>query len=138
MATELLARLRDLGVEYEVCGEKLRLNAPPGAVSEELRATLREHKQEIVRRLQVEEAEERFRAGKSVVIIWSGVLNEKVALVAKEEAKRLVPEGLVTYTANEVCRLGAANLGAEALRIVHSAKKHVDGTIEEIEPEGSE
>ncbi|HET9913458.1 MAG TPA: amino acid adenylation domain-containing protein [Anaerolineales bacterium] len=45
---ELLSTLRKLGVEITVEEEKLRLNAPKGAISAELREEIAAHKQEIL------------------------------------------------------------------------------------------
>ncbi|HVR95062.1 MAG TPA: amino acid adenylation domain-containing protein [Thermoanaerobaculia bacterium] len=47
-AAELLFRLRDLGVEVWNEGEKLRLNAPMGVLTPELRTELSDHKAEIL------------------------------------------------------------------------------------------
>ena len=47
-ATELLGELRALGVDVTLEGERLRLIAPPGRVSTELREELARHKAEII------------------------------------------------------------------------------------------
>ena len=57
-----------------------------------------------------------YRNGKIVVIIWSGALHEKVALVAKEEATGLAPMGMVMYTAAEVEKLRGPDLADDAMR----------------------
>lgn len=138
----------------------LRIRAPRGTITPELREALLTAKPAIIDllrgdtcdpvvedepahslgaadRAEDEDQVQRFRDGKNVVVIWSGVLNEKVALVATEEAKRLVPEAIVTYTSDEVKRLGSLNLGAEALRLMHAAKKAIHGVVDEVEPDDS-
>lgn len=81
---------------------------------------------------------EHFREDKSVVIIWSGTLNEKVGIVATEETRGLAPVGMVCYSAGEIEELGRVNLGAEALRQVHRLKRDFDGLVVEAEPEAAE
>ncbi|MDT9701393.1 MupA/Atu3671 family FMN-dependent luciferase-like monooxygenase [Streptomyces sp. P17] len=45
---DLLHRLREAGIELWAEGEKLRFSAPPGALTDELRAALREHRDEVL------------------------------------------------------------------------------------------
>ena len=47
-ATELLAELHSRGVVLEAAGERLRYDAPKGALTPELRAALAEHKAELL------------------------------------------------------------------------------------------
>ncbi|MDN5863893.1 MAG: thioesterase domain-containing protein [Gammaproteobacteria bacterium] len=48
-AAELLSELRELDVQVELDGDRLRLRAPKGALSDDHRRQLREHKAEIVK-----------------------------------------------------------------------------------------
>lgn len=70
-ASELLRELRESGVQVEASGLTLRVDAPKEADTEELRATLHEHKRALIRLLERERKrlEEADRRG--LVIRWA-------------------------------------------------------------------
>ena len=70
-ARALLEELRTRDVRLEPDGLTLRVDAPAGAVTDELRATLREHKRDLIRLLERERKrlEEANRRG--LVVRWS-------------------------------------------------------------------
>lgn len=71
-ARALLEELRTRDVRLEPDGLTLHVDAPAGAVTDELRATLREHKRDLIRLLERERKrlEEADRRG--LVIKWAG------------------------------------------------------------------
>ena len=53
-AAQLLSDLRDRGVELTSAGGKLRYGAPPGALTDDLRAAMQAHKAELLVLLELE------------------------------------------------------------------------------------
>lgn len=51
---ELLTSLRQRGIKVSVTGDRLRIETPPGAVTEELRIALARHKRELLDRLRAQ------------------------------------------------------------------------------------
>lgn len=70
-ARALLEELRNRDVRLEADGLTLRVDAPAGAATDELRATLREHKRDLIRLLERERKrlEEADRRG--LIIKWA-------------------------------------------------------------------
>lgn len=50
-AVALLRRLREAGCELQAEGDRLRVNAPKGVLTDELRSLIRQHKPELLRLL---------------------------------------------------------------------------------------
>ncbi|MFI0487359.1 non-ribosomal peptide synthase/polyketide synthase [Actinomadura sp. 9N215] len=71
-AVDLLTRLRDLGVGIQLEGENLRLRAPRGVLTQELREQLATHRAEILTFLR-QSGERRHRGGDPIPAVQAGV-----------------------------------------------------------------
>ncbi|MBX6763931.1 MAG: hypothetical protein IRY88_09670 [Rubrobacteraceae bacterium] len=67
----LLEELRERDIQLEADGLLLHVNAPAGAVTEELRAVLREHKRDLIRHLERERKRLEDADRRGLLIKWS-------------------------------------------------------------------
>ncbi len=151
---ELLADLERLGVAYSVEGQHLRLEAPRGAISDEMRQALKEHKPQIVELLcqrqrapatgghcgepskagrVAEMTLEAFAEAGLILKVRSEVLGCSVLFVSDD-----VPEAAIAgydipiYRAAELRKLALLNPAPHSLRGLHDAKTIFEGTITDV------
>ena len=89
---ELLAKLERLNVKVSLAGDKLRLEAPAGVLTRELREALRQHKPALTALLSGRPVEETF---------WPGVKSN----VYRARQTCLEKEGCLQLTREVDCRL---------------------------------
>jgi len=134
---ELLQTIEQRGATLRVVGDRLAVR-PKSALTDELRAAIRRHREELVARLKPEptwrdctpeEAREELARYKREgwIAIYSAVLGEPIILARDEEAAKAAPAGFVTYTEAEVALLLTAT--PDELRQVHEAKRHFGGRV---------
>src|SRR5690606_22405401 len=134
---ELLQTIERRGATLRVVGDRLAVH-PKSALTDELRAAIRRHREELVARLKPEptwrdctpeEAREEAAAytERGWVAIYSEVLREPIILARDEEAAKVAPTGFVTYTEAEVALLLTAT--PEELRQVHEVKRRFGGRV---------
>lgn len=127
---DLLAELERRNVKLTLAGNKLRLEAPAGVLTPELKETVRRQKPTLIALLEVQEAK-RLLETQGWVVIHSKTLGETV-LWCRDE-KVIIParwRDAVKYTLRELQTLtGNPSLNAEGLKRIHKAKKEFDGKI---------
>lgn len=134
---ELIEKLEGLGVRLEPVGDRLRLDAPEGVISDEVRAELRQRKPEVLRYLS-ERAEwhtlEAHHAllSRGWVVVHAANLPGRPRVLWTVAADTEVPgeyADMVRFTAEELVYITDANLKA-----VYFAKKVFPGALV-VEPE---
>lgn len=127
---DLLAELERLNVKLTLAGDKLRLEAPAGVLTPELKETVRRQKPALIALLEAREAK-RLLEMQGWVAIYSKTLGEAV-LWCRDE-KVIIPtrwRDAVKYTLRELQTLTSnPSLNAEGLKRIHKAKKEFDGKI---------
>jgi hypothetical protein len=132
-AIELLAELDTLGVDLTVDGDTLKIDAPAGVLTDDLRQAIKENKAEIISLLRkLEQARvERLLNEYGWVAIYSEALNETVLWCRDERV--IIPtrwRGAVKYTLRELQTLTSnPSLNAEGLKRIHRAKKEFQGKV---------
>src|ERR1700731_486930 len=124
----LLEVLRSRGIRLAPIGDRLRIRAPKGTLTPDLRATISKHKAEILASFrdpetQAAEVAQRLSPdGPGWAAIRSSFLGETVVWV-RDETVVLPPEAtrLVSYTRTELEILSTST--EKALRLIHQAKK---------------
>jgi hypothetical protein len=144
---KLLTECRRRGIELSVNGDKLRVEHPQGAVTDEIREALRRHKPALMELLRgpttedVAEATRQLRA-RGWALLDSAALGEQVALCKDVAAARQhLAKGTVAFTMDEVMLVIDANLPASELHSVIKAKLLVAGVVTKVmvarQPPGS-
>ncbi len=127
---DLLAELERRNVKLTLAGDKLRLDAPAGVLTPELKDAVRRQKPALIALLEAREAK-RLLETQGWVAIYSKTLGETV-LWCRDE-KVIIPtrwRGAVKYTLQELQTLTSnPSLNAEGLKRIHKAKKEFDGKI---------
>lgn len=126
----LLDKLRQLNVKVTLNGDKLRLDAPKGVLTPELKEAVSQQKPALIALLEAQEAK-RLLETQGWVVIHSKTLGEDI-LWCRDE-KVIIPtrwRGAVKYTLQELQTLTSnPSLTAEGLKRIHKAKKEFDGKI---------
>lgn len=139
---ELIETLNKQNVRLLVDKGELKVIAPVGILTDDLKTALREHKSEIVRVLRVddiplplpeslqrtiqkEEAVRLYRE-RGWVQIHSGYLGASIYLV-KSESVKTPDAGILRYTENEV--LALAGLNPDEIKTMHKVKAVFGGNI---------
>ncbi|MGB9792114.1 MAG: hypothetical protein ACPLTR_05990 [Thermacetogeniaceae bacterium] len=133
-AIELFARLASLPVDMERRGEELRITAQPGVLTDDLKRSTAEHKQELIELLRQLETlkTNRLLRERGWVLIHSGVLDETVVW-CRDETISLPAHlsGLPRYTVAELKALVKQPLPAEDdLKLLHRSKVLFGGTFD--------
>ena len=127
---DLLAELKRLNVKVTINGDKLRLEAPAGVLTPEMKEAIRQQKPALIALLEAEEAR-RLLEVQGWVVVYSKAIGEAV-LWCRDE-KVIIPtrwRGAVRYTLRELQTLtNNPDLTAEGLKRIHKAKKEFDGKI---------
>jgi len=127
---DLLAELKRLNVKVTLNGDKLRLDAPKGVLTPELKEVVSQQKPALIALLEAEEAR-RLLEVQGWVVVYSKAIGEAV-LWCRDE-KVIIPtrwRGAVKYTLQELQTLtNNPDLTAEGLKRIHKAKKEFDGKI---------
>jgi hypothetical protein len=137
-ATAILDELDRLGVTVELEGPDI-ICEPGDKIPEHLIPDIREQKQEIVRLLHRGYYRFRFDEGTSleveerevvrqvedigIVLLWSSVLNDFIAIYRTMADKIKVPSGFIPYSHAEIEILFAKDLQERSLRHIHAAKR---------------
>lgn len=89
-ATALLKKLSHLGIRVEASGERLKVHAPPGALTDDLRTVLAAHKQELLKLLRGERDESQQEHDENGRAPYLVLVNGRVGAEAhtKDEAVR--------------------------------------------------
>ena len=132
---DLLAELKRLNVKLSLAGDKLRLEAPAGVLTPELKEAVSQQKPALVALLEAQEAR-RLLEVQGWVVVYSKVLGELVLWLEHENV--VIPSRwsrVVRYTLAEV-RLLTKNpaLDADGLRRLHMAKKMFQGKVKAVIP----
>ena len=139
VASELLSFLISEGCRLVPDGDALRVRDPNKVLNDPLREAIRTHKPRLLEELRREDDDEHnalnvlgmtleeFKQSSLVVKIWSNLLGEQIALVSHKELSGQVPEGICTYTPEEISEL--KKLDSKAVCLVHRIKKEFDGEI---------
>jgi len=126
----LLDKLERLNVKVTINGDKLRLEAPAGVLTPEMKEAIRQYKPALIALLEAQEAK-RLLETQGWVVIHSKTLGEDI-LWCRDE-KVIIPtrwRGAVKYTLQELQTLtNNPDLTAEGLKRIHKAKKEFDGKI---------
>lgn len=135
-AAQLLHQLHQAGVTITLDGTELVL-VPAARVPAEIVPALREHKQEIMNRLDPKRYQQRFAdpgptetelkeierqvRTTGICLTWCQELADYVAFVADDFDHSMIPPGFTAYTELELNHI--AELSADGLRRVHAAKR---------------
>ncbi len=119
----LLAELRRRGVELAVHGDKLRYTAPKGALTDELREGMRQHKQALIELLSIE----LLPVGWWCVVECDALDGERIVLCRDLGTVQNAPATWPRYTLAEVLALAYAGVAGNDLRCVHKAKRIFGG-----------
>jgi hypothetical protein len=136
---QLLMECRRRGIELSVNGDKLRVVAEKGAITDELREALRRHKPALMELLRGPTAEDVAEATRQLhargwALLDSTALGEQVAICKDvAEARRRLANGTVAFAMDEVMLVIDANLPASELHSVIKAKLLVGGVIVRVE-----
>ena len=126
----LLDKLERLNVKVTINGDKLRLEAPKGVLTPEMKEAIRQYKPALIALLEAQEAR-RLLEVQGWVVVYSKAIGEAV-LWCRDE-KVIIPtrwRGAVKYTLQELQTLtNNPDLTAEGLKRIHKAKKEFDGKI---------
>jgi len=126
----LLDKLERLNVKVTINGDKLRLEAPAGVLTPEMKEAIRQYKPALIALLEAQEAK-RLLETQGWVVVYSKAIGEAV-LWCRDE-KVIIPtrwRGAVKYTLQELQTLTSnPDLTAEGLKRIHKAKKEFDGKI---------
>lgn len=95
-ATALLKKLSHLGIRVEASGERLKVHAPPGALTDDLRAALAAHKQELLKLLRGERNESQQAYDEGGRAPYRVLVNGRVGAEAhtKDEAVRVFDDAI--------------------------------------------
>lgn len=137
-ATAILEKLTELGVSVELCGPDI-ICEPGSRIPDELRPEIREHKREIVGLLHRRTYRRHFCKGtpreteeqelvrqveeNGIVLLWSRILKDFVAIYGTPADKAKVPPGFIAYSDKELRILFADDVPEGSLRRVHEAKR---------------
>jgi len=121
--TALLAELRRRGVELAVHGDKLRYTAPKGALTDELREGMRQHKQALIELLSIE----LLPVGWRCVVECDALGGERIVLCRDMATMEKAPATWPRYTLAEVLALAYAGVAGDDLQAVHKAKRVFGG-----------
>lgn len=126
----LLDELKQLNVKVSLNGDRLRLEAPAGVLTPDLREKIRQHKTELaalLRKLKEEQAKQLLEE-QGWVAIYSETLGETVIWCRDE--KVAIPtkwKDAVRYTLAELREI--SRLDKEGLKRIHEAKKRFKGEV---------
>ncbi len=145
---EVIDKAQSLGAVLAAKGDRLRVDAPRGALSLELRQALAEHKAQILEHLNQQEhvngryqkvyssdgpgedelAEIERRVNEAgYVLCWSEALEDFIAFHREDVDPTTIPPGFVAYSLTELTHLFREDgqpLSVNALRLVLQAKKY--------------
>jgi len=133
--TQLLMECRRHGIELSANGDKLRVVAEKGAITDELREALRRHKPALMELLRGPTAEDVAEATRQInargwVLLESSVLGEQVALCRDAAiARERMAGGTVAFTLEEVTLAVEAQSPCDDLKAVVKAKLMLHGTL---------
>ena len=151
-AEQLLSDLEEHDVTVSVRGERLRIEAPRGVITEELRCALSRHKPEILRLLRekvkaptsptpVDEEQveamtlDAFASAGLVVEVHSDVLGRNILFVSDNvHESSLTDLDLPVYRASELRKLAILQPTPRALRCIHGVKAVFGGAITDVRP----
>jgi hypothetical protein len=126
----LLDKLERLNVKVTINGDKLRLEAPKGVLTPEMKEAIRQYKPALIALLEAQEAR-RLLEVQGWVVVYSKAIGEAVLWLKHENV--VIPtrwRGAVKYTLQELQTLtNNPDLTAEGLKRIHKAKKEFDGKI---------
>lgn len=137
-AEEILNQLIERGVAFRVAGDRLRIEAPQGVLTEELQRTLREHKTALLTLVQAKAVADmtldEFAQAGLTVRVWSEVLGSHV-LFASDNAPDPAPtdSDLPVYRASELRKLALLDPEPQALRCLHEVKTIFKGDISDVQ-----
>jgi hypothetical protein len=144
---QLLMECRRRGIKLSANGDKLRVVAEKGAITDELREALRRHKPALMELLRGPTAEDVAEATQQLsargwALLDSTALGEQVAICKDvAEARRRLANGTVAFAMDEVMLVIDANLPASERHSVIKAKLLVGGVITKVtvtrQPPGS-
>ena len=134
---QVLMECRRRGVELSVNGDKLRVVAEKGALTDELREALRRHKPALMELLRGPTEEDAIEATRQLnargwTLLDSSVLGERVALCRDTAMVReRMAAGTVAFTLAEITLAVEARIPAHHLAAVVKAKLLLHGTLTE-------
>ena len=139
-AHRLIAKLRREGAFLVPDGDRLRIDAPEGLLTEPLLEMLTRLKPEILDQLRLEREavaalslEELSRAG-LIIRVYSTVLGREVLFVSDNVPDEIVEQqALPVYRADELRKLAILRPEPHSLRRLHEVKEVFRGTIEAVE-----
>lgn len=137
---DLVESLRQQGVVLIPDGDRLRIDAPTGVLTQPLRQKLTQHKAEILEHLHEEHnaiaalsLDELAQAG-LVIRVHSTVLENEVLFVSDNVPDEAIhPQGLPIYRAHELEKLAILRPAPRDLRRIHEVKEVFKGTIAAVE-----
>lgn len=137
-ATAILEKLTELGVRIELDGADI-ICEPGSKIPDALRPEIRQHKREIVGLLYRRTYRLHFPKGTptdieyqelirqvedtGIVLLWSRILKDFLAIYNTPEDKAKVPAGFISYSDRELRTLFAEDVSPGLLRRIHEAKK---------------
>jgi hypothetical protein len=125
-AHEILQELRNLGARLEARGDRLRINAPGGTITPELKAKLAEKKAEILKRLELEESMRRLEAAGICIAVWED--GSMRIVITEAETLNAIDDGGVIYSPSDMYHY--VQLTQREGRMLHDFKRRFGGTIE--------
>ena len=144
-ALDLLRQLRRQGAVLILDGDRLRIEAPTGLITEDMRQQLADHKAEIVAELRRQHdavaalsLDQLARAG-LIVRVHSTVLGGDVLFVSDNVPEAIVQrQELPVYRAHELRTLAVLKPQPRGLRRLHEVKRVFKGTIAAVEDRPAE
>src|SRR5262245_61375765 len=122
-AEDLLSEIRSLGGRLEADGDRLLIDVPAGMLTPELRERLRQHKADILRKLELEASMCRLHAMGVSIAIWED--GSMRVVVSDAAIVRSINENGTIYSPEDMYHY--VTLSKPERRMLHSFKKRFGG-----------
>lgn len=147
-AQELLSDLTERDAAFTVDDEQLRVDAPRGLITDELRRELEEHKPELIELIRQQRSQaapdadtvaamtlDDFAAAGLIVRVWSKLLGSEVLFVSDDVPDdALAGTDLPVYRTNELRKLAILRPPPRNLHRIHDVKTIFSGAIADVWP----
>ena len=125
-AHDIVNEIRSLGGRIEARGDRLHIDAPQGRITLEIRERLKENKEAILRRLELEGSMKRLEAANILLAISED--GDLRIVQSDADAHRAAMDGFTIYMPRDAYMY--VTLSERERRMLHEFKKQFGGTIE--------